>query len=213
MTDISPQTVADDLSFLRTLVDEHPKVYKSMGIIYGAAGFIYGFQCLLNWALLKGQANPPPLVWLILGFGPTVLFLIINFWVPMRAKADKRQKSIATRAIIAVFAGVGIANAVMAIVFGYAAHQRGDWDLWLFFPVVVCAFQGAVWCAIAIIQRRTWMWATAIGWFVASIVLSTAVPTATDPSALNYLLVLALSMFALMGVPGIIMMRGADKTA
>ena len=53
----------------------------------------------------------------------------------------------------AVFASVGIANAVMAMVFGFAAYQRGDFSLYLFFPVVVCAFQGAVWCAIAMIQR------------------------------------------------------------
>lgn len=213
MTNINPKTLADDLAFIRTLVDEHPMAYKSMGIIYAAAGLIYGFQCFANWALVKWYADLPTIFWLVLGFGPTVLFLAINFWVPMRSKADARQKGIATRAIVAVFAGVGIANAVMAVVFGLAAYQRGDSSLWLFFPVVVCAFQGAVWCAVAMIQRRTWMWVTAIGWFVGSFGLSLSVPEIGAPFDTNYLLALGLIMFALMGLPGIIMMRSADKTA
>lgn len=213
MTDINPETLADDLAFIRTLVDEHPMIYKNMGVIYGAAGIIYGFQCLANWGLLKYQIETPLIGWLILGFGPTVLFLAINFWVPMRSKADTRQKGIASRAIVAVFAGVGIANAVMAIVFGLAAYQHGGFSLWLFFPVVVCAFQGAVWCAVAMIQRRIWMWVTAIGWFVGSFGLSLSVPEIGAPFDTNYLLALGLIMFALMGVPGIIMMRSADKTA
>ncbi len=213
MTTLTSQTAAGDLAFLRTLVDEQPKTYKNAGIIYSSAGIIYGLQCLVNWALLKGQTVVPDILWLLLGFGPTVLFLIICIWVPMKSKINTHQKGIATRAIMAVFASVGIANAVMAMVFGFAAYQRGDFSLYLFFPVVVCAFQGAVWCAIAMIQRRTWMWVTAIGWFMASAFLSLTVPSAVDPSVLNYLLVLALSMFALMGAPGIIMIYGADKSA
>lgn len=203
---INPKTAEGDLAFMRELVEEGHFDSYGIGINYLAAGLLYGSQCLLNGILLVGQIEAPTLVWLAIGILPTALFLTVNISFVWRHRARPFGTGTANRAVQASFAGGGVANLILALVFGAVAHQRGDWSIWFLFPVVVCAFQGAIWFAAAVIRRQVWYGIVAAGWFASTIVLSWVI----DQSAL-YVLILGGVLLLCMAVPGYVSVRQSPQ--
>lgn len=201
---LDPETAREDLAFMRALVDESPTSDRSTGIVYGAAGLLYGLQCLLNYVLLAGHVPASQTVWLAIGILPTVIFLAINIAFVWRQRETPFGTGAAQRALQAVFAGGGIANAILAVLIGWIAYQRQDWSIWFLFPVVVCAFQGAVWFAAMVIRRRSWYGAIAFGWFISTIVLGLLIDHLN-----TYILSLGFVLVICMGIPGYIMHRNA----
>ncbi len=199
---IDQKTAEGDLAFMRALVEDGGFDNRGLGINYLAAGLLYGLQCFLNGALLIWEIEASPLVWMAIGFLPTILFLMVNFYYLWRNRAQPFGTGTARRAIEAAFSGGGIANLILALVFGAVAYQRNDWSVWLLFPVVVCAFQGAIWFAASIIRRRAWYGLTAVGWFVSTVVLSFFI----DQPA-HYVLILGVGLLLCMALPGYVMLR------
>lgn len=203
---LDPEKAGSDLAFMRSLVEDSGFDNRSFGINYFAAGLLYGLQCLINAALLIANAEVPTWVWMMVGWLPTVLFLIVNFSTLWMNRAQPFGAGTTKRALNAAFAGAGIANLVLSLIFGWAAYQAKDWSIWLLFPVVVCAFQGAVWFTAAILRRNMWHGLTAIGWFASAIVLGLMIEKTQ-----SYILVLGLALFACMALPGLIMMRSKSS--
>ena len=173
---------------------------KGTGAVYAAAGVLYGLQCVLVWIDLAGVFSLGKLGMLAAGVMPTVLFVIFMIWVIVRDGKNLNQKGVAARAMGAAFGGAGLANLVLALIFGVTAFKRNDFGLWLFFPVTVCALQGAVWYAIAIIRRRWWMGGVAAGWFAIATGLFARTPA-------DFNLFLGFGCFAFMAAPGYALMR------
>ena len=198
------KSASEDLAYMRALVDERGKGFKSGGSLYAAAGLIYGAQCLLTWPTVAGFITFSAFVSLIIGVLPTVLFLALLAYYLWRDRKQMQIKGTASRAIASAFAGAGLANISLVIVFATAAYQRHDFSIWLFYPVVVCALQGAVWYAIAQIQRRIWMGVVATGWLLTAVASGFLIPSPDQ-----YLLLLGLALIALMAIPGYLMMQSA----
>ena len=192
----------DDLAFLNSVMSERKPALYNAGLLYCAAGFLYGLQCLFNWISITVPVRLPDIVHITIGLLPTVIFLGICVQVARTSKVKGYGKSFTTRAISGVFGGAGIANFALVAVFSLAAFRREDFSIWLFYPVTVCALQGAVWYGVAVIRRRWWMGVVAIGWMLASVAASLYVENGE-----RFLAVLGLSLFILMAVPGYTLMR------
>jgi len=206
---LDPQKAESDLAFMRALVADDGSHNRSFGYVYLMAGLIYGVQCFLNWGLLVTDAQASPLVWLLIGWGPTFIFLILIFQNSWKHRENPYGNGTVKRAVGAAFSGAGIANAVLAVIFGWVAFQKKDWSIWLLFPVVVCALQGAVWFAAAMLRRHLWYGLTALGWFVAAIILGLVIDDIP-----NYVLILSIVLFICMALPGFLILRSAtQKTA
>jgi hypothetical protein len=199
---LDPKQAGDDLAFMRALVEENSFNNRSFGINYFAAGFLYGLQCLINALLLISKADFSTWLWMAVGWLPTILFLIINFSTIWLNREQPFGTGTTKRALNAAFAGGGIANLLLALIFGWAAFQAKDWSIWLLFPVVVCAFQGAIWFTAAILRRHMWHGITAIGWFLSAIILGLLI----DKTEV-YILGLGLALFVCMALPGFMIMR------
>jgi len=196
------ESARDDLAFLRAIVEERQPGLRSGGVLYAAAGVIYGVQTLVLALQLSGAVAFGDGVH---GWAPLVanaLFFAVMGWTLWRNRADMKIKGAASRAISMSFAGVGIANGTAAIAFAIAAAQFQSSDAWLLFPIVVCAFQGAAWFIFASITRRVWIGVIAAGWYVAAAALGALVG-----SLALYLFALSFVLFALMAAPGFFLMR------
>ena len=202
------QSARDDLAYMRGLVSGTGPMQATIGECFFWAGLLYGGQCFLHWLQVLGLAPGTGWFALAIVWLPTVLFICVLTMVIWKDRKTKVTGA-AARALGAVFQGAGLANLVMAFVFGYGAQRAENFGLWLYHPIVVCMFQGVAWYVAWSILRRTWLAFVAAGWFVATVALGVAV--FADIGA--YLLILAVTLTGLMAVPGWVIWRGAKKAA
>lgn len=196
--------IQGDLAFVKALVSEGGRAQASAGAAFLTGGLCYGIQCLGQFAEVIGWL-PWGLPGLVLSVLPTVVFLAVLGVILWRARRD-RQHGVATRALNAAFSSAGLANLFMVAVFGYNAAVEKSLTIWLFYPAVICAFQGAVWSIAFAIRRKAWLALVSAGWFVVTVALGL-----TIHAPAYYLLVLAAALLVLMAGSGYAMMREAGK--
>lgn len=204
------KTVREDLAFLRTIAEgggERGGLGAPGAALYGSAGLIYGIQTLGHFAQVKGVLVMSPLGDLLLGWLPTVIFLIIMTLVII-VDRKRPQVGAANRAVSAAFTATGLANLALIVIFAAAAIRNHEFKYWLFHPAVVFVVQGAVWFVVFSLRKRAWMALVSVGWLGAGIALGLLI----DRPDL-YLLIAALGLFAFMMAPGFYMMRQALRPA
>jgi hypothetical protein len=204
------KTVQDDLAFLRTMAEgggERGGMGVAGGALYGAAGLLYGIQTLAYFAQEMGVIRMGGLGNLVMAASPTVVFLIL-MTIVIIIDRKRPQVGVANRAVNAAFAGTGIANLALVLIFAAAASRHKDFHYWLFHPAVVFVLQGAVWYVIFMLRKRLWMALVATGWLVCGVALGMLIERAD-----LYLLIASLGLFAFMMVPGFFMMRQALRAA
>lgn len=203
-TDSVPKGVHDDLAFMRELAERGQRGSIAGGSLFLAGGLLYGVQCLFYWAELSGLIEPTGPVELLFAFGPTLLFLVALVLVLWKDR-NAGQGGLMNRALNAVFGGIGLANLAMVIVFGFGAAKSGL-EVWLFYPAVIFALQGAAWYTAAVLRKRGWQGLVAAGWLVSAVALGLS----RDVLEL-YVAVCTVSLFLLMALPGYVLIRLARK--
>ncbi len=199
-------SASDDLAFMKSVVEGGGKAQMTGGSLYVAAGLLYGAQTLFHYGQLKGWVKVAPAVSLAVVVGVTGLFLVILTWVLWRNRTPAAAGP-GMRGLNAAFAGAGLANLAMVIVFGVNAAKTESFLIWELYPVVVFALQGAAWWVAFTLRRHLWLGAVAIGWLLAAIGLGLVAGTEA------YILGIAASLLGLMVIPGAVMMRLAKQGA
>ena len=189
-----------DLAFLRALVSEGPKAQGAAGIVFLTAGLAYGIDCLAYWAQgAFGWPQSALINWTLILFPIAVSVPVIAYVTWKNRKAG--PQGVATRALNAAYGSAGLANLVIAIAFGYVASQQKSMLIWLLYPVVICAFMGAVWYVAYMIRRKLWLICISIGWFMTTVALGLMIRETE-----TYLLILGIALIVLMGGAGWTMM-------
>jgi hypothetical protein len=196
-------TARDDLAYLRSLVEPGDDFSRGFGRAYFAAGLCYGAQILLHGAQYLNWITGD-LAGLVIGFGPTLVFLAILFWwINRRSTA---RPTVANRAVGGVFAAAGAANIVLVFVIGFVAWRKQSFDIWLIYPCAVVVMQGAAWLVASQVRKRSWFLVVALGWFLTGIGMGLAIGHMAA-----YLAILGLGMLVFMVIPGAVMMRGGRE--
>ncbi len=190
------EDVHKDLAFLRALVSEGPKAQGAAGIVFLTAGLAYGVDCLAYWAQgAFGWPQTALMAWTLILF-PIVVSVPVIIYVTWQSRKNGQQ-GVATRALNAAYGSAGLANLAIAIVFGYVASTQKSMLIWLLYPVVICAFLGAVWYVAYMIRRKLWLAGISAGWFITTVTLGLLI---RQPQP--YLLVLGIALIVLMGGAG-----------
>jgi hypothetical protein len=203
------ESARDDLAFVRALMSESGQVQSSLGQALLAGGACFGVQCLLQSFLSTG-IQVPTAVHLVVGFTPTLVFIVAITLITVRDK-NKSQHSVGTRAINAAFGGGGLAAMTTALIFGYLAWRSQDMATWLLHPIMICVVQGTVWYTAYAIRRRGWFGLISAGWFATSLALAWLLGRGDDKLISLFLLILAAALLGLMALPGWIMMRAGAR--
>lgn len=201
------ESARDNLAYMRALVGGAERTQKTIGEAFFWAGLLYGAQCFLHWLQTLDLAPSEGPIALAIVALPTLIFVGVLAMIII-----KDRKALpggpASRALGSVFQGAGIANLVMAFVFGYGAQAFDAPGLWLYHPVVVCMFQGVAWFVASNVLRRSWLGFVAAGWFATTIALGVLMSNIGA-----FLLVLAIALSTLMVIPGWVIWRGAKTSA
>lgn len=201
----NPSQAEADLAFMRALVDgSRGNIGLSGATAYTAAGLLYGGQCLFHLVELVLRIRWPEALTLTVAIGVNVGLVAAIAWAVRRDRRSGFTGSTANRALNAAFGGAGLAALAMILVFAVNAVRRDDFTIWLFFPSVVFALQGACWFVAYMLRRTGWTLAVALGWFAAAVALGLSIAHAAA-----YLAVAAAALFLLMALPGRAMIRHA----
>lgn len=202
MSEPTADSARDDLAFMKNLVQSGGDIQRPLGEGYLAAGLCYGVQMLLHLGQALGLVGDQGLLGLTIGLGPTVVFLGLVIWLSIRNRVSRDRGSLMARAMTAVFAALGLANFALIAIVGSQALRLKNFDIWLIYPCVVLALQGAAWMIVYFLRRRAWTAVVSIGWYVTSV---TAAFCIGHPLA--FILVGLFGFWALMVAPGVYMMR------
>jgi len=196
----SSDDIAGNLAFMKALVSDGARSQITGGALFFAGGLCYGLQCLAQYSQIRGWLPNGPVPSLVAGILPSVIFcgmLIVVLW----RNRKHQPQGVANRALNATFGSAGLANLFMVFVFGYNAITQKSLAIWLYYPCVVCAFQGAIWYVAYMIRRKTWLAGLSAGWFVTTVALGL---TLRDTP--TYVLILGFALLLLMGGGGWYMM-------
>lgn len=195
-------SIQDDLAFMRALAGGGGTSFlRNFGEVYLATGVCYALQILGHGAQLAFGWFTEPLAASILGGGPTVIVLALIARINWRRRNTSGTGTVA-KAVGAMFGAVGIANLVMVAVVGLQAWRMQSLQVWLIYPCIVMAFQGAAWMAAWTLRRRGWMGLVGLGWFATAIAMGAFIPNMA-----GYLLALFAGLVLCMALPGYAMMR------
>lgn len=196
-----PVSVYEDLAFMRALAGgDGTNFLRNFGEVYFAAGLCYGVQMIGHGAQLAFGWFNDSLTGAILGLGPTAVFLLLLVWLNRRSGGH--APSTISKAVGAAFGAVGVANIVMVVVVGLQAWRMQSLQVWLIYPCIVMALQGAAWMVAGMLRRRGWMGLVAAGWFATAIAMGAAIPNMAA-----YITALAAGTLLFMLLPGYAMMR------
>jgi hypothetical protein len=195
-------SVQDDLAFMRALAGGGGTTFlRNFGEVYFATGLCYSIQILGHGAQLAFGWFTDTLAANILGVGPTLVVIALIAWINWRRRGARGANTVA-KAVGAMFGAVGIANLVMVAVVAIQAWRMQSIQVWLIYPCIVMAFQGAAWMAAWTLRRRGWMGLVGAGWFVTAIARGIYIPNMA-----GYLLALFAGLTLCMVLPGDAMMR------
>jgi hypothetical protein len=198
------QTARDDLAFLRGLVGDDGRPMRSFGQAYFAAGLIYGGQMILHAAQAMGYLSQGPVTGLLVGLGPTVLFIPVLIWIIVANRLKTAESAgMATRAVSIIFGVTGVSNLFLAAVIGAVAWREMSATTWLIYPCAVFVLQGAAWFFAFMMQRKPWHLAVALGWFASAVAMALTV------TALGWFILFAgAGLWLFMALPGYVILRG-----
>jgi hypothetical protein len=199
------QSAQDDLAYMRTVVEQGGRPRMAGALIYMAAGLIYGTETLVHWGQSINLIRLSEQATLAFVAGCSALFVLVMIVLIVRDKTRGAGAGTGSRALNAAFGGAGLANIALVAIFGVNAWRQHDMQIWMLYPCVVFALQGAAWYVAFILRWKVWMLAVSLGCLATSIVMGLVIETPT------FNLVGALACFAWLAIPGAIMARDARR--
>jgi hypothetical protein len=184
---------------MRALTEESGHSRAREGAILAAVGIIFGLTALQYW-LLRMEVFAVPRSWQpFLWMDGVIAYLVTLFIIHRRFP---KRPGVGPRAMEAAWAGVGIGITVAAI-----SLAVSGWRLQMpmlasgTFPIVLFTLYGTAWGVAFAVKRRTWFALVAIGCSATAVACGFLIGTHEE------WLLLSLGLFALVAVPGFVILR------
>lgn len=200
MTD--QKTLSDDIAFLRALAEAGRDGPVNGGSILVASGLLFGTASAVIWAAAVAGVAVPGIqfVWAI----ALVLFLAYLAY----QKRGARPASEASRLQGLAWSGLGWAMGTVVVSLLLMAVRTNIWQIAAAISPVILSLYGAAWVGAAGLSRVRWLNLVGAGSFLAALLNAWLAAEGTA-----YLLVYAVSLYLLVALPGLILMRRARAAA
>jgi hypothetical protein len=202
MTDNQINDLKADIAFMKALAQEGQQTPLLGGAILVAAGLIFAIASVAHWALMTGRLSlGTPWAPLIIWGGALAIFFVALTLLRRGMGGKPGASSPGNRASGMAWTSVGwtiFALSAAIAVIGYKTHSP---IITAIFPSLVLALYGGGWSVAAAMARKAWLWATAVGSYVAAVVVAWFCDSAT------IFLVYAGALMLLAVLPGFMLMR------
>jgi hypothetical protein len=173
MTDNQIQDLKADIAFMKALAQEGQQTPLLGGAIMVAAGLIFAVASVAHWALMTGRLSlgtpwAPMFIW----GGALALFMIVMSVLRRGMGARPGASSPGNRAFGMAWASVGWTIFALSSAIGVIGYKTHSPAITAIFPSLILALYGGGWSVAAAMSRKTWLWVTAIGAYVASVLVA-----------------------------------------
>jgi hypothetical protein len=200
MTD-DVKAIRDDIAFLRALAEDGRRTPLLGGSILATAGGCYGLASLVQWLILGGVLDAPP-VWL---FGLWALAVAVHLTIQSvlvgKVATKPGADSSANRASRDVWTAIGLGCFVLIAAVGLASWKARTDVLIGFTPSIILVLYGAAWWVAGAVAKLAWIRAVAVASFAAAIAMGLLIGSTW------VWLAYAVALFLLALVPGLALMR------
>jgi hypothetical protein len=196
-------TLKDDIAYMRGLAEDGRKGPVLGASILFSCGLIYSVAALASWLIHSGRVAIdlpiPGAEWWVAGAIqiPTVILM------SRRLGGRAGQSNASSRLFGVVWSSMGFAIFAFAVAIALIHWRFHQPMVWMAMPAIVMALYGAGWSMNAIIVRRAWMHVVAGISYLAAVLTAFMIDL---PNSLG-LLAYAGVIFAIICVPGLILMR------
>lgn len=202
MTDNQIQDLKADIAFMKALAQEGQQTPLLGGAIMVVAGLVFATASVAHWALMTGRLNlgtqwAPLIIW---GGALAIFFVGLNL-LRRRMGSKPGASSPGNRAAGMAWASVGWTIFALSTAIGVIGYKTHSAVITAIFPSLILALYGGGWSVAAAMARKTWLWVTAIGSYVAAVVVAWF----CDSPVLFLLYAAALLLLAVL--PGFTLMR------
>lgn len=193
------QAARDDLAFLKAIADDHGPLPTLIGAHMLAVGFPYGLNFVLVWAVVAGLLPWWPPEQLSSTWIPGTL-LYVPLAVYLHGRGASYTAGPTARLFTAAWSAVGLTALPIVAVMLLAQAKTGI-AFAIVWPALSFVLWGGAWASLAIIRRKAWHAAVALGSF------ATALASAALIGAPGAWLVMAAGMLACIAAPGAAIVR------
>jgi hypothetical protein len=191
-----------DLAFLKAVTEDRGPVPAILGWHLIAIGGVFGIAFIHIWAVYAGLL-PWPKQWEhLLALPGTLAYLPVNAWISIRGRGTPMGPS--ARVFGAAWGAMAVMNLVAVAVI-VLAGARAKEPFYLIWPALALVLYGGAWIMIAMIRRRLWNLIVAAGCFACAMVAALLVGRSVQ------WLLMAGVFFALIGAPGVAIVRAARR--
>jgi hypothetical protein len=198
----NPNTIQDDISYMRRLAEQGRSGPILGGMFLAAAGVVFGATCFVDWAARSGVVPISGWGFLYLWLGAFAVFAVVWFVLFFRLRTFPGKATSASNAAFGIAwsacaVGVMVALAAIEVV---ASVVKSPIILNAYVPMIF-AFYGVAWFTSAAMARRRWMFAPAAGSFAFCLLMAALAENMLQTPAMGLALVLLLTL------PGLQLMK------
>ena len=196
------QSLRDDLDYMKALAREGRQAPILGGVMLLVAGVAFAAASFVQYAALKEWIGIGPdtasLSWLV-AMGVFVVALVLT---KRRTAGRPGAAAVTNRAVQAVWMGSGWAIFALALaIIAMTVRTHSGLPTFFFAPFILAVY-GISWTVAAVMSRKVWIWAVALGCYGGTVVMGLLAPAAEQ------LLVYGFALLLLAALPGVVLMRG-----
>lgn len=174
MTHDKVDSVQSDIAYLKQLAIEGRDAPVLVGPVLVAAAVIFGLPSVVQWAIVAGMVNVPPMGMIAMWLGAGLVFAVAVFMITRKADGRSAATTIRNRTMSAAWSACGysiFAAWLSLLAYGFST---GQWAPMALMPTLVMIAYGSAWLIGGMIVERGWMvgvglvsylGAIALGWF------------------------------------------------
>jgi hypothetical protein len=198
------QALRSDLAFLKAVAEDRGPVPAVLGWHLIGIGVVFGIAFIHIWTVYSGL-TPWPEQWKhLLAVPGVLLYLPVNAWISFRGRGVPLGPT--ARTFGATWAAMAVMN-VAAVAVIVTAGARANEPFYLIWPALALVLYGGAWIMVAMIRRAFWQLMVALSCFAAALLCAMLVRDTMQ------WLVMAGVFFALIGAPGVAIVRAARRKA
>lgn len=201
MTRNAPQSVQDDIAYMRALAHEGRHTPQLGGTVLITAGIVFGLAAMAHFMIDYGVIKLPPVSYLVL-WGVAMAVFFVGLIAQIRGQNFKPGVlSPVNRATNTAWMGVGLCCFVLAVTMAVLSYKTNSAIPFMIFPSMIFALYGAAWAVSAEMSGLKWQWKLAIAAWIAAPAIALLI--GTPYIWLGY----AAGLFLFAFVPGLILRR------